>query len=218
MLKLVYAAASLAGLLALASWWLTPLPPHSTGQRLEPTPPRIEAEPLCPWREPDQDQRQFFPEADGHETETRILSGLRVELAQALGRNPTAGENTLRLYRILHGQHQLGTVLTARVKGEYGAIELVVALDTDRAIRGLRLQRSREPEAIAAALQRPEWLASFRGKTARDAWKLGADIPSVPEPAHRSAEAVAEGVRGLLIRFEIASRGTVPIARHDHSP
>jgi len=218
MLKLMYAAAGVAAMLALASWRLTPPPFVPADPGVKPRSASIEAEPVCPWREPDQDLRAFFPEADGREIETRILSGLRVELAQALGRTPTAGENTLRLCRVLHGPYQVGTVLTARVKGEYGALELVLALDADHAIRGWRLQRSREPEAIAAALERPEWRAAFRGKTARDALKLGVDLPSVPEPARRSAEVVVEGMRELLLRFEIASQARVPLARHEHSP
>src|SRR6266850_1565653 len=58
--------------------------------------------PLCPWREPAADLARFFPAATRYETETRILSGLRDELAQQLGRTPRGDENALHVYRVYH--------------------------------------------------------------------------------------------------------------------
>lgn len=163
-----------------------------------------EAAPLCPWREPETDLKAFFPDATRYHGETRILSGLRLELSERLGRPPTGDENALRVNRAYRNEIPLGSILTRRVKGDYGAIELVLVTDTNRNVRGLRLQRLREPEPIASALQDPKWLGSFVGKRAEDLWRPGKDMPDVPPEAQSSAGAVIDGVRSLLILLTAA--------------
>jgi Na+-translocating ferredoxin:NAD+ oxidoreductase RnfG subunit len=173
---------------------------------------------LCPWREPETDLKLFFPEATRHELETRILSGLRLQLAARLGRTPTGDENALHVYRIYHDQTPLGTVLTRRAKGAFGAIELVLAVDTNGTVCGLRLQRLREPESIAVALQNPDWLRSFEGKRADSTFKLADNIPDVAAEARVSAEAITDGVRSLLILFAAAYQSNTqnPVAARHH--
>ena len=90
-------------------------------------------------------------------------------------------------------------MLTRRVKGAYGAIELVLAVGTNGHVRGLRLQRLREPEPIAAALQNPDWLRSFDGQRSDSSWMLGRTISDVTPEARASAEAIVDGARSLLI-------------------
>src|SRR5690348_17066492 len=126
------------------------------------TPP--EAAPLCPWRQPEADLKEFFPGATRSEIQTGILSGLRPELARRLGRVPTGDENALRLARVYRDQAVAGSILTRRVKGEHGAIEIVLAVDTNLSVVGVRLQRLREPESIAHALEDTNWLGAFNGK------------------------------------------------------
>jgi hypothetical protein len=166
--------------------------------------------PMCPWREPQSDLKRFFPGATRYEVETRILSGLRVELAQRLGRTPTGEENALHVYRIYQDKLALGAVLTRRVKGDYGAIELVLAVDPAGQVRGLLLQRLREPDSIAAVLKNPEWLHSFEGRNADSSWKIGGDITEVPSEARLSANAIVEGTRSLLILLAAASLTNAP--------
>ena len=163
-----------------------------------------QAAPPCPWREPQADLQRFFPSATQYQLETLILSGARTELAQRLGRIPTGDENALHLYRALQGATPLGCVLTRRVKGEHGAIELVLGIDSQRRVCGARLQRLREPEPVASALGRPEWLGSFIGKNVSSAWKIGVDLPQVPSAALPSAEAIVEGARSLLVLASVA--------------
>jgi hypothetical protein len=158
-----------------------------------------QAAPLCPWREPASDLKRFFPNATRYEPETRILSDQRVELAERLGRVPTGDENALHIYRCYEDQTPLGVVLTRRVKGGYGAIELVLAVGANGHARGMRLQRLREPESIAAELQNPDWLRAFDGQHSDSSWKLGREIPDVEPEARPSAEAILDGVRTLLI-------------------
>lgn len=168
-----------------------------------------EASPLCPWREPERDLKAWFPQATGHRTEIPVLSAHLMDLKQRLGRWPTPDENPLYLHRVLQGQTVIGTVLVRRVKGEYGAIEIVLAVDTSSKIRGVRLQRMREPEAIANALRAPGWLATFGGKTFAAKWQLGGVVPDVAPAARQSAAAVVEGVRSLLILEQVADQDEV---------
>jgi len=160
--------------------------------------------------------KMFFPGATGYTTETRILSGQRLELAARLGRTPTGDENALRVYSIHQEQTPLGVVLTRRVKGDLGVIEVVLAVNPSQQICGLRLQRLREPEATAAALQSSEWLRSFDGKRADSSWQLGKEIPDVPADARTSAEAIVDGVRSslILLAAENDARGLPATPHH----
>ncbi len=169
-----------------------------------------EPAPLCPWREPEQDMARFFPCADHFEAQPRILSGRFVELAKSLGRTPAPEELFIRLYRIFRGRQAVGTVLVRRVKGEFGALELVLAVGLDGQVRGLGLQRLREPPTVAAALQDPAWLASFTGKSASNCWRLGEGIPSVRDEAAASAQTLIEGVRAALILLSAAETAPQP--------
>ena len=158
---------------------------------------------MVPWRDPAGDVARWFPGANRSETEIRILSALRPELAQRLGRPPTAGENALHLHRVLRNAQLLGEVATQRVKGESGAVELSVAIDSDRRLRGVRIQRIREPAAVTAALGEA-WLASFRGLIVDDPNPWRQRVGVLPPPAQETARAVAEGIREVLILRQLA--------------
>jgi hypothetical protein len=178
----------------------------------EPDLTRIEAAPLCPWRDPEADMKRFFPEATGYTTETRILSGLRVELAERLGRRPEPEENALLLNRILRDTDEAGVVLTRRLKGEHGAIELVLALTGEGEVHGLRLQRIREPESITEQLN--SWLPTLVGRTHRSPRKTK---PAVPENALASASAIEDAVHSLLTLYECSKTRAAPVeVEHEH--
>jgi hypothetical protein len=201
--RLIGASSVLLALGIVAAFWRKSTPTETV---FDPKVRPPEGGPLCPWREPASDLKLFFLNATRCEAETRILSGLRVELAQRLGRRPTGDENVLHVWRVYQGNATVGSVVTRRVKGEHGAIELVLAIDSQERVRRLRLQRLREPEPIARALQNSEWLRSFEGKRADDTWKLGEDVPDVANEARASALAVVEGARSLLILLSSSSK------------
>jgi hypothetical protein len=167
----------------------------------------VESAPLCPWREPASDLQFFFRREVQSESQTVILSHLRVELTKHLGRLPEPHENALTLHRIRAGEEHLGAVLTRRVKGEHGSIELVVAIDWQGAVHGVRLQRLREPEAIARHIRDENWLARFCGRTHDRGWDSRDEIEALPENLRLSAQAIREGVRSLLILYA-AARGS----------
>jgi hypothetical protein len=163
-----------------------------------------QAAPMCPWREPEKDLKAFFPNATRYQAETHILSGVRPELATLLGRIPTGDENALRVYGVYSPEKRLGSVMTRRVKGTCGAIEIVLATDTNMQIRGMRLQRLREPESVARALENPEWMQWFVNKTADGVWDTGTEISLIPPDAQDSAKAIVEGARSLIILLAAA--------------
>jgi hypothetical protein len=205
---------AIAAGMAIVGWRISNRFAAETFSETKAMPP--EAAPLCPWRDPDSDLKKFFPGATEYRTDTRILSGLRTELAARLNRIPTGDENALRVYRVYQGRVQIGTILTRRVKGEYGAIELVLAVDTNQIVKGMTLQRLREPQQITEALQDEAWQRAFRGKRVEDRWQIGSDVPEVPAIAHRSAEAVLGGARDLLILLATADRATTPQVAQIH--
>lgn len=200
--RLLFGALILATGVSLIGWRISSRLSSDTFWEARATPP--EPASLCPWRDPEADLKSFFPDATGYQTETRILSGRRTELAARLKRVPTGEENALRVNRVYNNQAPLGTILIRRVKGEYGAIELVLAVGTNQVVKGTTLQRLREPQPIADVLQDAAWQQGFVGKCANDQWQIGRDLPEVPAIASHSAEAVAEGARDLLILLTTA--------------
>lgn len=161
-----------------------------------------EITPICPWRNPSRDLAILFPFATEPVTETRILSGALVSIQKQLGRPMRADENPLRIYRVAHGAN-LGSVLVHRVKGEHGAIEVVTGIKHD-AVRGVLIQSQREPEVVARAITNSGWLAAFNGKRASSEFRVGNDLPDVPNEARPSAQAIADAVRSQLILFSFA--------------
>jgi hypothetical protein len=214
--QLLFGALVLAAVMAIIGWRTSNKFSSETFKEGGSKPP--EAAPLCPWREPESDLQHFFPYATDYQKETRILSGLRLELASRLGRAPTGDENALRVNRVYRNGTMLGTILTRRVKGDYGAIELVLAVDTNRSVVGMRLQRLREPEVIEKALQNEAWQRAFVGKRAGDSWQIGNDLPEVPAMARHSPDAVAEGARDLLVLLTTADQAQTSnlVQGHNH--
>ena len=202
-------------LLAAVAWWRLSQT-RSVTSVFEPRIESLQSEPLCPWREPQEDLKFLFPQATGFQVQTFILSGLRTELSSQLGRPPTGDENALHVYRVYARSTPQGAILTRRVKGNYGAIELVLGVNTNGQVQGLRIQRQREPDNIASAINDPAWLASFAGKTAGSSWALGKDLPDVAVEARASAEAIVQGTRSLLILLAVAAKTDVSSTTHHH--
>lgn len=162
---------------------------------------------MCPWRDPARDLRAFFPTIPDttYKQESLILSPLRLEIMKRLGPGVPLESNTLYVYRVRSSTaKEPGTILVRRAGGEFGAIEIVLAVDPKHRVVGVRLQRHREPPVVAGVVASPEWLGAFRGRSADDPLRVGADLPPVSTEARISAEAVAQAVRSLLIEYTVA--------------
>ena len=161
---------------------------------------------MCPWRTPQVDMKEFFPGATRSETRTLVLSGLRVALKKRLGPNSPQEANILYAYTVYQNKMRRGTVLVQRAAGEYGALELVLGVGPDGRVAGARVQRCREPQSIASAIESPRWLNAFRGKNAHSLWTVGADLPAVSPLARPAAVVVAKTARALLIELDEAAK------------
>jgi hypothetical protein len=164
---------------------------------------------LCPWRNPEADLKQFFTASDTTRDETLVLSGFRPAIAQRLGHPPVGGDSVLKVHRVLRNGAVIGAILTRNVRGESGVIELVLGVDTAGCVVGARLQRLREPDDVARALQSSTWLGAFRGKTAASEWRLGRDLPDVPSAARPSAAEIAEGARTVLVLLDVGKKASI---------
>lgn len=155
---------------------------------------------MCSWREPKSDMAAFFPGATGYHADTVVLSRHKVAIEKRLGGAYHMDSTALYVYRIEQGGAVVGTVAVRRVAGPHGAIEVVAALDPNRRIAGVRIQRMREPEPAAKAISNPQWLGGFRGMSA-DSFDSPASHP-LPPDASEAAEAVRTAVRSLLVEMD----------------
>jgi len=165
---------------------------------------RVEPTPVSPWRNSAADLSVLFPNATNHVIDSRIITGVMVQAQKQLGRPLNPDENPLRIFRALGPGGRVGSVLVTRVKAEYGGMEIVTGVDTNGAVRGVRIQSQRERPEVADAIVKASWLDGFVGKTATSELRLGADLAEVPAAARVSAQAVADGVRDQLIVLTLA--------------
>ena len=166
------------------------------------------------WREPEADLRRFFPGANGHREELRILSHERLTLRRRLGREPLPEEHLAVIHRALRDGSPVGVVMVRRVGGAGGAIEVVVAISPDRTVRGVRLQRQREPAPVAKAVDSPQWLGAFKGRSAESGWSVEHGALAVSATAREPAAAIAQAVRSSLVMFETAEGKGIPTGSH----
>ncbi len=154
---------------------------------------------LCVWLNPERDIAAFFRGADGYTTETRRHTREQRRLIERrLGGPLDPDEVEFNFYRVRERGRMVGTVLTHQARGRYGAVQVVVALNKEGAVRGVRVQRDREPVNLNEA----GFLKQFEGKTARDPVQMGKDIK--PIAGHeRSSDAVISSVRKLLVVHDV---------------
>lgn len=170
----------------------------------EPAQTLPELAPMCPWRDPEHDLPILFPGASRFDLETRILSGFRPEMTLRLGRTPRPDENAVQVYRVYEGDEAAGEVIVRRVKGTFGAIEVVVAANNTGELKGVQIQRSRESQAVTEALRALDWIR-LAGKTV-DARKTTNLLTGLPPEARVSAQAMIEGVRDAMALLSLSTQ------------
>jgi uncharacterized protein with FMN-binding domain len=158
---------------------------------------------VCIWRFPDKDIQTLFPKATGYKTEDLTYTKLeRVKIESLLGAKLDDDETKFNLYRIYKDTAKIGLVLTHSVKGQYGAIEVVVGLGSkfDSATKSIKtyitnvlIQRDREVKN--KDLRSSKFLDQFIGKTAKSKF----DNIILVSGAEKSSQAIIFSVRKLLI-------------------
>lgn len=159
---------------------------------------------VCVWRDPERTMRRIFPQARDYKTVTHKMTPARIAAIEAaLGAPLESSERReFDVYEITGADgSRAGTVLALAGKGEYGAIEVVIGVDGSGRIAGTYIQRSRE--RTTKALQSPDFLAQFAGKTKGDAFDR--IKPAAPE-AVPASQTVAFVIRKMLVFHDVLTK------------
>jgi len=154
---------------------------------------------------PDRDIKDIFG-GDAYQTNyVSVSQEKQVVIEKRLGQKLDPDEVEFKFYPVFKKGKEIGVVSTHLSKGQYGAIEVVVALLVDSVkkttrVKSVRIQRDREK--ARAALRNEKFLNQFVDKTPLDSLKIGRDIKSAQPGAEKSSQAVAFAVKKLLIVFD----------------
>ena len=162
---------------------------------------------LCVWRQPDTDISDIFGSGSYKTVFADITDAQKQKIEKRLGFPLDADETQFKYFPVFKGKERVGTVMTHAGKGQFGAIEVVVAVvegDSGPVIKAVRIQRDREK--AKAALRSKEFLGQFKGKGLNDAFKLGDDLKTAAPGADKASQAVATAARKLLIVYDELGR------------
>ena len=164
---------------------------------------------VCVWRDPERTMQKIFPQARDYKTRTYKMTPERsAAIERALGAKLEDTERKeFDVYEITGAPDakKLGTVLALAGKGEYGAIEVVIGVGGSGKIAGVYIQRTRE--RISKALQSPEFLKQFAGKTKSDGFDIGKDIKPASAEAEAASRTVAFVVKKMLVFHDVLTSG-----------
>jgi hypothetical protein len=158
---------------------------------------------LCVWRSPDEDIAEIY-KADSYKTVFQDVTDVqRQRIEQQLGYSLDPDETQFKFFPVYKGENQIGTVMTHAGKGQFGVIEVVVAvIDTGSGAIVKRVSIQRDREKAKAALRSLKFLGQFKGMTAMDNFTIGEDLKPARNDAVKSSQAVANAVRKLLIVYD----------------
>lgn len=162
---------------------------------------------VCVWRNPERTMQKLFPEARDYKTITAKMTSERIAaIESAIGALLDESEkkefDRYEITGVSEGKPQkIGTVLALAGKGEYGAIEVVIGVDPRGKVVGVYIQRSRE--RVTKALQSPDFLNQFAGKTKNDGFDVGNDINPASPDAEAASRVVAFVVKKMLVFYDV---------------
>jgi len=158
---------------------------------------------VCVWRFPDKDIKTLFPKATGYKTEVLTYSkDEKAKIESILGSKLDDDETKFNFYRIYKDTTKIGLVLTHSVKGQYGAIEVVISLQNKydstgeyigASITNVLIQRDREVKS--KDLRSDKFLSHFINKTVKSKF----DNTKLVAGAEKSSRAIIFSVKKLLI-------------------
>ncbi len=137
-----------------------------------------------------------FEEVDLEEVAPELAGALEGIFADAT--EFTAFEHEERMfYRAIRNGDQIGSAVIAEGEGYGGPIEVLVGIDTDGAVVGLKVLDHDETPGLGDVVTEDEFLSQFHGKSEADPIQIDEDIDNITG-ATVSVEAVAEAVRAAL--------------------
>lgn len=162
---------------------------------------------LCVWRQPDADISGIFGSGSYKTVFADITDSLKLKIEKRLGFPLDADETQFKYFPVFKGKERVGTVMTHAGKGQFGAIEVVVAViegDSGPVIKDVRIQRDREK--AKAALRGKEFLGQFKGRGLTALYKVGEDLKTAAKGAEKASQSVATAARKLLLVYDELGR------------
>ncbi|MEO0113823.1 MAG: hypothetical protein ABIK80_07710 [candidate division WOR-3 bacterium] len=156
---------------------------------------------VCIWRNPDKDIKKIFPKATGYKSIIRRYDKKEKEkIKKFINKELDPDETEFTFYQIFLGKKRIGTVLTHTEKGQYGAIEVVIGLDTLNRVQKVLIQRDREIKS--KELRSENFLNQFTGKSFQDTIEINKTIKPI-KGAEKASKAIAFSVKKMLIVYQI---------------
>lgn len=156
---------------------------------------------VCIWRNPDKDIKKIFPKATSYKSIIRRYNKRQKEIIERLIKKELDPDETeFTFYHIYMNKKKIGSVLTHTEKGQYGAIEVVIGLDSLNRVQKVLIQRDREIKS--KELRDENFLNQFIGKSYKDTIEINKTIKPV-KGAEKASEAVSFSVKKMLIVYEI---------------
>jgi electron transport complex protein RnfG len=101
---------------------------------------------------------------------------------------------------------RVGLAVKVAPRGYAGEIEMLVGVDPDLRIRGMKILNQRETPGLGTNMLKPKFIAQFIGKGSNDAFEPKKDIDAITG-ATISTRAVCEGARAVLKNAELYKGG-----------
>lgn len=158
---------------------------------------------LCVWRNPDADIQAFFG-GGSYRTVLVNVGNKRAAIEAAIGTTLDPDETQLKFWPVIRNGQRVGTVASHLGKGDYGAIEVLIAIvdppDGPPKIKAVTIQRDREK--YRSALRSDAFLGQFAGKQAASALTVGVDITAAHPSAVKASRVVALSAKKMLVAYE----------------
>lgn len=150
----------------------------------------------------DQAQQAMFPGARFVDRSVTFTSAQRQLIGKASGTGSFG--KTQRIWEARTGTGRAGWFILDRVLGKHEYITYAVALSAEGIVRRIEILDYRE--TYGGEIRNASWRQQFVGKRFGAKLKLGADIRNI-SGATLSSRHVADGVRRLLVTYQLLLRG-----------
>ncbi len=150
----------------------------------------------------EQAQRALFPQADRFTELALVLDAAQRERVQSLA-GPQPPHRSLRAFRALQGESEVGTVFIDEVVGKQDYITYAAGVDAGGHLKPIEVLSYRESHG--GEIRAEAWRRQFAGRGGLDALRVAVDIKNIAG-ATLSCEHVTQGVRWLMALWQTALR------------
>jgi len=109
-------------------------------------------------------------------------------------------KNKIKYYLGKDGKKSVGLVVTSSSKGYAGPIDMLVGIDLQGRVTGVKILKITETPGLGLNATNPKFLDQFKGKTSEDKLRAKLDIQAITG-ATITSQAVSNGVKEALEKF-----------------